>query len=79
MWNSTFVCTTEKKVQKKFEKIQKCFEFWIFGSHRVLCERKRKKNREKLRTQNFKNPKQYLCEDQWEENSEKVWKESKAI
>ncbi len=27
-----------------------------------------------LATQNCKNPKQYFCEDNWEENSGKVWK-----
>ncbi len=34
MQNGTFVTTTEKKIQKKFEKIQKWFEggvaFWKF-------------------------------------------------
>ncbi len=32
---------------------------------------------EKSKTQNFKNPKQYFCEDHWEEILEKVWKDSK--
>ncbi len=40
---------------------------------------KTKKNPEKSKTPNFKNPKQYFCQDQWEENSEKVWKDSKVI
>ena len=35
--NNTFVKTTEKKIQKKVEKIQKWFKggvaFWSFGSH----------------------------------------------
>ncbi len=40
--NCTFVRTTEKKIQKKFERIQKWFEggvaLWSFGSHhRVPC------------------------------------------
>ena len=34
---------------------------------------------EKSKTQNFKNPKQYLCEDNSEKKSEKVWKDSKVI
>ncbi len=37
--NSTFVRSTQKKIQKKFERIQKWFgggvAFWILGSHRV--------------------------------------------
>ncbi len=37
--NSTFVRIAEKKIQKKFEKMQKWFEggvgFWSFGSHGV--------------------------------------------
>ncbi len=39
--NNTFVRTTEKKIQKQFERIQEWFEggvaFWSFGSHRVPC------------------------------------------
>ncbi len=39
--NSTFVRTNEKKIQKKFEKIQKWFEggvgFWSFSSYRISC------------------------------------------
>ncbi len=35
--DSTFLRTTEKKIKKKFERIQKWFEggvaFWSFGSH----------------------------------------------
>ena len=48
------------------------------GSH---VKEKEKQNLEKSKTQNFKNPKQYLyfCEDHWEKNSEKVWKDLKMI
>ncbi len=34
---------------------------------------------EKSKTQNFKTPKQYFCEDHWEEILEKVWEDSKEI
>ncbi len=30
-------------------------------------------------TQSFKNPKQHFCDDHWEENSDKVWKDSRVI
>ena len=32
-----------------------------------------------METQNLKYPKQYFCEDHWEENSGNVWKDLKAI
>ncbi len=39
--NSTFVRTTEKKIQKKFEQNQKLFEgsvaFWNFCPHGLPC------------------------------------------
>ena len=33
----------------------------------------------KIVSSKFQNPKQHFCEDHWEENSEKVWKDSKVI
>ena len=78
-----FVKTPEKKIfQKMFERIQKRFEggvaFWSFGSPESHVN-ETEQNCEKLKTQNFKTPKQYVCEDHWEENSENVWKDLKAI
>ncbi len=50
--NSTFVRTTEKKIQKKFEKIQKWFEgrvaFEVLTSIGSHVNENEKKNREKL-------------------------------
>ncbi len=72
----TFVKPIEKKIHENFQTILLWFEvvvaFWIFAPIESHVNENEKQNCEKLETQNFKNPKQYFCEDHWEENS-KVW------
>ncbi len=77
--------TNDKNIQKKFERIQKWYEggvaFWSFGSHRSHV-----KENEKQKSWNIVNPKfqkkkskTVLCVDNWEEISEKIWKDLKVI
>ena len=66
--NSTFVRTTaKKKIRKSLKgfkndlREEKCFDVLApIGSH---VNESQKKHREKSKTQNFKNTKQYFCED----------------
>ncbi len=73
--SSTFVRTIEKNIQEKFGITQKWFEGVVFKNFLLPLSpmlMKMEKN------QNFKNPKQNYCVDDWEENSGEVWKMSKV-